>query len=73
MEDVESLIKQIIFDKFKLDVLNSTLISDIVSDSFAKIEMLFEIEQILGVRFEEEDLFSIETVADLIALAKKSN
>lgn len=73
MEDIESFIKETIHHKFKIDVLNSTLISEFVEDSFAKIEMLFEIEQSLGIKFDEEDLLSIETVADLIALVKKSN
>lgn len=72
MEDVESKIKQIIFDKFKLNVLNSTNISDFVEDSISKVEMLFEVEQLFATKFDEEDLLSIETVGDLILVAKKS-
>jgi acyl carrier protein len=72
MEDIESKIKQIIFDKFKLEVLNSTNISDFVEDSISKVEMLFEIEQLFETKFDEEDLLSIETVGDLIKVAKKS-
>jgi len=72
MEDIESKIKQIIFDKFKLEVLNSTNISDFVEDSISKVEMLFEIEQLFDTKFDEEDLLSIETVGDLIQLAEKS-
>lgn len=72
MDDIDLKIKQVIFDKFKFNPLNSTLFSELVEDSIAKIEMLFEIEQFLGVRFNEEDLLSAETVGDLIDLAKKS-
>lgn len=70
MDDIESLIKKIIFDKFKLNVLNSTNISDFVEDSISKVEMLFEVEQLFATKFDEEDLLSIETVGDLILVAK---
>lgn len=71
MEDVDSLIKTIIHDKFKLNVLNSTLISSFVEDSMAKIEMLFEVEQALKIKIDEEELLSIESVDDIIRAAKK--
>ena len=70
---MEDLVKKIISDKFKLDVVDSTLISDFVEDSFSKVEMLFEIEQSFGVRLGEEDILSIDTVGDLIQALKNSN
>lgn len=65
-EDIETIIKKIIFDKFKLEVDNNTNLYGIIQDSFAKIEMLFEIEEFLGVKIPETKLADIETVGDLI-------
>ena len=67
---MEEIVKNIIFDKFKLEVLDDTLISDIVEDSFSKVEMLFEIEQAVEVKLDEEDILSIDTVGDLIQVLK---
>jgi len=69
---IEETIKKIIFDKFKLEVSENTNVAEFVEDSMAKIEMLFEIEQALGRKFDEEDLLSIETVGDIFRIAKKS-
>lgn len=58
--------QKIIFDKFKLEVDNNANLYEIIQDSFAKIEMLFEIEEFLGVKIPETELADIETVGDLI-------
>ena len=65
---MEEKIKKIIFDKFKVEVDNNTNLSELIEDSFAKIEMLFEIEQAVGTKLLENDIMNIETVGDLISV-----
>lgn len=69
---MEETIKKIIYDKFKIQATNSTNLADIVQDSFAKVEMLFEIEEAIGIKIPEQDIMDMETVGDLVAAAKKS-
>ena len=68
---MEEKIKKIIFDKFKVEVDNNTNLSELIEDSFAKIEMLFEIEQAVGTKLLENDIMDIETVGDLISVFKQ--
>ena len=69
---MEDTIKKIIFDKFKLEVDKNTPISQFVEDSMSRVEMLFEIEQALNVRFCEEDVLSIVNCGDLFEAANNS-
>jgi len=61
---MEQSIKRIIFDKFKLEVNNNTLLSEIAPDSFDRLEMIFETEQDVNIKLN--DISEIETVGDLI-------
>jgi acyl carrier protein len=61
---MEQSIKRIIFDKFKLEVNNNTLLSEIAPDSFDRLEMILETEQYLDIKLN--DISEIETVGDLI-------
>jgi acyl carrier protein len=63
--DVEEMVFEYVFNKFKLEVVLSTLLSDFVEDSMDRVEMLFEIEELFGVRLGEEDVLGVETVGDL--------
>jgi acyl carrier protein len=69
--DVERTIKEMIFDKFKIEATNKTDLAEIVQDSFAKVELLFEIEEALGIKISEEDIMEITTIDDLVSKAKK--
>lgn len=72
MDDIKSTIKTIIYDKFKLEVVDDTPVFDFVQDSIEVMEFFFEVEQALDIRFNEEDLLSIKTVKDIFEIAKKS-
>jgi acyl carrier protein len=61
---MEQSIKRIIFDKFKLEVNNNTLLSEIAPDSFDRLEMILETEQYLDIKLY--DISEIETVDDLV-------
>ena len=63
----EDLIKKIISEKFGTEVRESDFLSNFAQDSFAKVEMLFEIEQALGVNIPDQDIIDMETVGDLIS------
>lgn len=69
--NVEKTIKTMIYDKFKIEVTDATELAEIVQDSFAKVEMLFEIEEALKIKISEEDIMNISTVADLISVVQK--
>lgn len=72
MEQImEDQLKKIIIDKFNLrEIDKNLLLSDLVSDSLSRIEMLFELEKIANKKLSEDDIFSIETVGDLIKKLK---
>lgn len=69
----EELIKKIISEKFGTEVCESQFLSDFAEDSFAKIEMLFEIEQALDINIPDQDIIDMETVGDLISAAKNAD
>lgn len=69
---IEEEIKKIVSEKLHVEVDEDTSISAAVEDSFAKVEILFEIEQALGVKIPHQEVIDIETVGDLISSIKKS-
>lgn len=68
----EALIKKMISERFGTEVCESDLLSDFAEDSFAKVEMLFDIEQALNINIPDEDIIDMETVWDLISAAKNA-
>ena len=44
------------------------LLSDIVRESFAMVEMVIDLQEEFGVRLEQAELKQLKTVADLTAL-----
>jgi|688.fasta_scaffold746888_2 acyl carrier protein len=67
-------IKKLIAEKFFVDINSITIetkLSDITEDSIGRIELLFEVEQLLNRKIPEEDVLSMETVADLLHVINK--
>jgi acyl carrier protein len=79
MEDkmkIDDEIKKVIADKCGISVESVTsdiLLSDISNDSISRVEFLFEIEQLIGKKIPEDDIFDVETVGDLLRLVNKIN
>lgn len=46
-------------------------LKDLVMDSFLLVEMAIDLQEDLGVRFSQEDLKAVETVADLVSLVER--
>jgi acyl carrier protein len=67
-EEIKSLIRRGFPDK---EVDEQTNLSHLALDSFARIEMLMEIEHSIGVIIPEDDILDMETVGDLIATVKR--
>lgn len=67
-EEIKSLIRKGFPDK---EVEEQISLSDLAQDSFARIEMLMDIEQSIGLRIPEEDILEIDTVGDLIAVVRR--
>ena len=68
---MEEKIKEIIFNKFNREVDKDTDLSELAEDSFARVEMLFLIEEELGKRLSEDEILQIENVGDLIKALQK--
>jgi acyl carrier protein len=68
---MEEKIKNIIFNKFNREVDKNTNLSELVEDSFAKVEMLFAIEEELGKRLTEDEILQIENIGDIINVFQK--
>jgi acyl carrier protein len=67
-------IKKLISEKFFVDInsiTTETKLSDITEDSMGRIELLFELEQHLDKKIPEEDILSMETIADLLHVVNK--
>ena len=55
------------------DITEETVFKDLGLDSLDLVDMVFELEEELGITFEDEELIQIKTVKDLLTLidAKK--
>ena len=47
---------------------DARVLTDLVTESFALVEMVIELQQELGVRVVQDDLKDVRTVGDLVAL-----
>jgi len=68
----ESEVKRVIAEKLGVPVDEKTQLAAVAQDSFAKVEMLFEIERQLGVRMPDQGIIDMETVGDLISAIENS-
>lgn len=67
-------IKSIISEKFNLENVNeNTNLSELAEDSFGKVELLFEIEEIIGKKLNEEEILRVETLSDLFEIVEKQS
>ena len=64
-------VRQRIADTLQLPlakVADDRLLTDVVRESFAMVEMVIDLQEELGIRLEQAELKQLKTVADLIAL-----
>jgi acyl carrier protein len=55
------------------EVLEETLIKDLVEDSFALIDLVIDLQEELGVKLRQDDFRTVRTVGDLgCVLAKRA-
>ncbi len=47
---------------------NSTILTDLVQDSFILVEMVIQLQEDFGTQFMQEDLKNVKTVEDLLRL-----
>jgi acyl carrier protein len=67
-------IKNIILEKFNLENINEdTNLSELAEDSFGKVELLFEVEEVIGKKLNEEEILQIETLSDLFEVVEKQS
>lgn len=68
---VQSTVKEKICQFVKLPISklqDEALLTDVITESFVLIEMIIELQEEFNVRFVQEDLQDIKTVADLTQL-----
>lgn len=71
---MEDQIKDILAKKFQIElseITNETSLMDIAEDSLGKLEMLFEIEEVLDIQIPHDAVIEIGTVGELIEAIKK--
>jgi len=49
-------------------LVDSALVSDVVTESFAVVEMVIDLQEEFGIRLGQEDLKTLKTIGDLTAL-----
>ena len=72
---MDDFIKEFIAKKFNLEkssINDQTSLGLIAEDSLDKIDLLFEIEDEVGVRIPHDQVIDIETIGDLIAVLKSN-
>jgi acyl carrier protein len=67
-EEIKNLIRKAFPES---EISEETNLSHLAHDSFARIEMLMEIEHSIGVIIPEDDILDMETVGDLMATVKR--
>ena len=67
--EIEQKVKEILADKLNLGVdkitSGSRLIDDLGVDSFASVEIMFELEEKFGLKIPDEDIVNAKTVKDI--------
>lgn len=64
-------INQIIRQKFNIEPNSESALLDFCEDSISRVELLFEIEEAIGKRIPEDDIFEIENLQDLYDVVAK--
>jgi acyl carrier protein len=69
----EKIVKEFISNKYKIIAQNDTELAEICEDSFARIELLFDIEKHLKLsrKIPENELLDIETIGDIVHCVNK--
>lgn len=65
---MEEKIVGMLVEKFGGGVGSDTQLNDLAEDSLSKVELLFEIEKISGLKLPTEYLLDAETVGDILKL-----
>lgn len=70
MTEIEKTIKDILAERLNIDIKNinshSKLVEDLGMDSFGAVELMFEIEDKMGIEIPEKDILTLITVEDVI-------
>ena len=64
-------VRQRIADTLQLPLTklaDDRLLTDVVRESFAMVEMVIDLQEELGIRLDQAELKQLKTVADLISL-----
>lgn len=75
MENIKELVKSVISEQLGSDILkikdDSMLVEDLGMDSFAAVEIVFDLENKAGIKISQEDMLGVKTVGDIVELIKK--
>jgi acyl carrier protein len=52
-------------------VVSTTPLNELVTDSFVLVELVIDLQEEYGVRFEQDDVQRVQTVADLADLVAR--
>ena len=67
-------VKEALNDKLKgKELTKETTFKELNVDSLDLVDLVFELEEEIGVQFEDEELLSLQTVNDLLTLIDSKN
>jgi acyl carrier protein len=72
---MDDLVKELIAKKFDIEkslINDQTSLTFLAEDSLGKIDLLFDLEDEVGVRIPHDQVVDIGTVGDLIAVLKSN-
>jgi acyl carrier protein len=68
--EIEQKVRKILADKINLDVdkvhPDSQLVEELGMDSFASVEVMFELEEQFGLKIPDADVAQAKTVKDIV-------
>jgi acyl carrier protein len=75
-EDVESKIKEVLVEKFKINdekiKIGANLKNDLGLNSFDAVELVFELKDKFGIEIPQEDYQKINTFGDIVEYISKN-
>ena len=70
MDSTFELLEQLIKEYSEVSLTRESTLKDLKIDSVDLVEILLRIEEELGIRFEDDELFGLKSVQDVLNLVK---
>jgi acyl carrier protein len=76
IDHAHTIVHEVLVDEFEIERAliraGATLGEDLDLDSLDRVDLIVSLEKTLGVRFGEDDVKAVRTVADLVACVERA-